>query len=94
MIYFFDKNMELKKLVVSSNVYNPTHQQVKNGMILAQLEFDIDYAFMFIDKVEYFGYFYNEVFYLHRIKTVEPDFVDNIMTVAGNHIFLDRKSVV
>lgn len=89
MIYFFDKNMELKKLVVSSNVYNPTHQQVKNGMILAQLEFDIDYAFMFIDKVEYFGYFYNEVFYLHRIKTVEPDFVDNIMTVAGNHIFFD-----
>ena len=89
MIYFFDKNMELKKLVISSNVYNPTHQQVKNGMILAQLEFDIDYAFMFIDKVEYFGYFYNEVFYLHRIKTVEPDFVDNIMTVAGNHIFFD-----
>lgn len=89
MIYFFDKDMELKKLVVSSNVYNPTHQQVKNGMILAQLEFDIDYAFMFIDKVEYFGYYYNETFYLHRIKTVEPDFAENIMTVAGNHIFFD-----
>lgn len=89
MIYFFDKDMELKKLVVSSNVYNPTHQQVKNGMILAQLEFDIDYAFMFIDKVEYFGYYYNETFYLHRIKTVEPDFAANIMTVAGNHIFFD-----
>lgn len=89
MIYLFDKDMGLHKVVKSENVLTPIHEHEMNGLILCNIELGLSYAKKFIDGAEYAGYYYKDVYYLHRIKRVEEIHEEEKLIIAGRHIFFD-----
>src|SRR5699024_5348258 len=43
----------------------------------------------FIDDVDFFGYYYKDVFYLHKITRQETEHEAEVMVLAGRHIFFE-----
>lgn len=89
MIYFLDNNLQLQKIVTSKNIYETNHEHELNGYIIADVLLPLDYVKKFIDKVEYFGYYYRGTFYLHKIQSTEDLHQDDVCLISGRHIFFD-----
>ena len=90
MIYFFNANMGLKKIVNSENVVSAVHEHELNGVILSAIALDLSYARVFKDDVEYFGYYYKNNFYIHKIRRVEEEHNNETLIFIGRHIFFDE----
>ena len=89
MIYFLDNDLQLQKIVTSKNIYETNHEHELNGYIIADALLPLDYVKKFIDKVEYFGYYYRGTFYLHKIQSTEDIHQDDVCLITGRHIFFD-----
>ncbi|HJG38325.1 MAG TPA: phage tail protein, partial [Staphylococcus saprophyticus] len=89
MIYFLDNDLQLQKIVTSKNIYETNHEHELNGYIIADVLLPLDYVKKFIDKVEYFGYYYRGTFYLHKIQSTEDLHQDDVCLISGRHIFFD-----
>src|SRR5699024_10042100 len=89
MIYFFNNDLELEKVVTSSNVDSAIHEHELNGLIIFNLEIDLEYGKTFIDRVDHVGYYYKDEFYLHKIERVEDLHTEELMHVFGRHIFFN-----
>lgn len=89
MIYFLDNDLQLQKIVTSKNIYETNHEHELNGYIIADVLLPLDYVKEFIDKVEYFGYYYRGTFYLHKIQSTEYLHQDDVCLISGRHIFFD-----
>ena len=89
MIYFLDNDLQLQKIVTSKNIYETNHEHELNGYIIADALLPLDYVKKFIDKVEYFGYYYRGTFYLHKIQSTEDLHQDDVCLISGRHIFFD-----
>jgi phage minor structural protein len=89
MIYFLDNDLQLQKIVTSKNIYETNHEHELNGYIIADMLLPLDYVKKFIDKVEYFGYYYRGTFYLHKIQSTEDLHQDDVCLISGRHIFFD-----
>src|SRR5699024_10747919 len=50
---------------------------------------DLEHALSFIDDVDFFGYYYKDVFYLHKITRQETEHEAEVMVLAGRHIFFE-----
>lgn len=89
MIYFFDINLKLKKIVNPDNALSAIHEHELNNHIIGSMVMDMAYAKTFIDDVDHFGYYYKGNFYLHRIRRVEDSHISETVTVTGRHIFFE-----
>lgn len=89
MIYFFDINLKLKKIVNPDNALSAIHEHELNNHIIGSMVMDMSYAKTFIDDVDHFGYYYKGNFYLHRIRRVEDSHISETVTVTGRHIFFE-----
>src|SRR5699024_5894861 len=89
MIYFFDIDLKLKKIVTPENALEAVHEHELNNMILGSVTMDMAYAKAFIDDVDHFGYYWRRNFYLHRIRRVEDSHINETVTVTGRHIFFE-----
>src|SRR5699024_8472644 len=89
MIYFFDIDLKLKKIVTPENALEAVHEHELNNMILGSVTMDMAYAKAFIDDVDHFGYYWRGNFYLHRIRRVEDSHINETVTVTGRHIFFE-----
>lgn len=51
---------------------------------------DLDYARKFIDDVDYFGYYYKDVFYINKINRVEDNHINETLSIeVARHIFFE-----
>src|SRR5699024_11584626 len=89
MIYFFDIDLKLKKIVTPENALEAVHEHELNNMILGSVTMDMAYAKTFIDDVDHFGYYWRRKFYLHRTRRVEVSHNNKTVTVTGRHIFFE-----
>src|SRR5699024_6588928 len=73
----------------SKNVISAVHEHELNGLILGTVETDLDYTEAFINDVDYFGYYYKDNYYLHKIKRVEHEHENELVRITGRHIFFE-----
>ena len=89
MIYFFDNELNMVKVATSKNVISAVHEHELNGLILGTVETDLRYTEAFINDVDYFGYYYKDNYYLHKIKRVEHEHENELVRITGRHIFFE-----
>jgi len=89
MIYFFDNELNMVKVATSKNVISAVHEHELNGLILGTVETDLSYTEAFINDVDYFGYYYKDNYYLHKIKRVEHEHENELVRITGRHIFFE-----
>src|SRR5699024_9881498 len=89
MIYFFDNELNMIKVATSKNVISAVHEHELNGLILGTVEADLSYTEAFINDVDYFGYYYKDNYYLHKIKRVEHEHENELVRITGRHIFFE-----
>lgn len=89
MIYFFDNELNMVKVATSKNVISAVHEHELNGLILGTVETDLSYTEAFINDVDYFGYYYKDNYYIHKIKRVEHEHENELVRITGRHIFFE-----